>query len=37
VPDEDENTTPSDIEKKTPPEHDEQLQKAIEVLKNRQG
>jgi carboxyl-terminal processing protease len=37
VPDEDENTTPSDIEKKTPPEHDEQLQKAIDVLKSRQG
>jgi carboxyl-terminal processing protease len=37
VPDEDENTTPSDIEKKTPPDRDEQLQKAIEVLKNRQG
>lgn len=37
VPDEDENTAPSDIEKKTPPEHDEQLQKAIDVLKNRQG
>jgi carboxyl-terminal processing protease len=37
VPDEDENTTPSDLQKKTAPEHDEQLQKAIEVLKNRQG
>ena len=37
VPDEDENTLPSDIEKKGPPEKDEQLQKAIEVLKNRQS
>jgi carboxyl-terminal processing protease len=37
VPDEDENAAPSELDKKTPPEHDEQLQKAIEVLKNRQG
>lgn len=37
VPDEDENAAPAELEKKTPPEHDEQLQKAIEVLKNRQG
>jgi len=37
VPDEDENATPADVEKKAPPEKDEQLQKAIEVLKSRQG
>jgi carboxyl-terminal processing protease len=37
VPDEDENATPADTEKKAPAEKDEQLQKAIEVLKNRQG
>jgi carboxyl-terminal processing protease len=37
VPDEDENAAPSEIEKKIPPDRDEQLQKAIEVLKNRQG
>jgi carboxyl-terminal processing protease len=37
VPDEDENATPSDIEKKTAPEHDEQLDKAVKVLKSKQG
>jgi carboxyl-terminal processing protease len=37
VPDEDENARPADTEKKAPAEKDEQLQKAIEVLKNRQG
>ena len=37
VPDEDENAAPADIEKKTAPEHDEQLDKAIQVLKKRQG
>src|SRR5437868_11689636 len=37
VPDEDENATPSDIEKKTAPEHDEQLDKAVKVLKTKQG
>jgi carboxyl-terminal processing protease len=37
VPDEDENAAPAELEKKTPPDRDEQLQKAIEVLKNRQG
>jgi carboxyl-terminal processing protease len=37
VPDEDENATPAEQQKKAAPEHDEQLQKAIEVLKNRQG
>ena len=37
VPDEDENTAPADIEKKTAPEHDEQLDKAVEVLKSRQS
>ena len=37
VPDEDENTAPADIEKKTAPEHDEQLDKAVEVLKRRQS
>lgn len=37
VPDEDENAVPSDIEKKAAPEHDEQLDKAVQVLKSRQG
>ena len=37
VPDEDENSVPTDIQKKNAPEHDEQLQKAIEVLKRRPG
>jgi len=37
VPDEDENARPADVEKKTPPEKDEQLQKALDVLKNRQS
>ena len=37
VPDEDENAQPSDAEKKAAPEKDEQLQKAIDVLKNRQS
>jgi hypothetical protein len=37
LPDEDENAAPSDIEKKTAPQHDDQLDKAIEVLKARQG
>ncbi len=37
VPDEDENAAPSELQKKTTPDRDEQLQKAIEVLKNRQG
>jgi carboxyl-terminal processing protease len=37
LPDEDENAAPSDIEKKPAPQHDDQLDKAIEVLKARQG
>jgi carboxyl-terminal processing protease len=37
VPDEDENTAPSDVEKKAAPERDEQLDKAVEVLKKRQS
>jgi carboxyl-terminal processing protease len=37
VPDDDGNAAPSNIQKKTPPDHDDQLQKAIEVLKNRQS
>src|SRR5438874_3179399 len=37
VPDEDENATPADQEKKSAPERDEQLDKAVEVLKSRQG
>jgi len=37
VPDEDENAVPADLEKKSPPEKDEQLQKAVDVLKNRKG
>jgi carboxyl-terminal processing protease len=39
VPDEDENAAPTDVEKKekASPEHDEQLQKAIAILKSRQS
>jgi len=37
LPDEDQNAAPSEFEKKTPPERDEQLQKAIAVLKSRQS
>src|SRR5881628_834317 len=37
VPDEDENATPADQEKKAAPERDEQLDKAVAVLKSRQG
>ena len=37
VPDEDENAAPADQEKKAMPQTDEQLQKAIQVLKARQG
>src|SRR5213078_486119 len=37
VPDEDENAAPADQEKKAPPEHDEQLDKAVQVLKSRQS
>src|SRR5215469_16284749 len=37
VPDDDGNATPPEIQKKTTPDHDDQLQKAIEVLKNRQS
>jgi carboxyl-terminal processing protease len=39
LPDEDESATPPDAEKKekASPEHDEQLQKAIAILKSRQG
>jgi len=38
VPDEDENALPSDnSDKKSAPSHDEQLQKAIQVLKARQS
>lgn len=37
VPDEDENAVPADTEKKPVPQKDEQLQKAIQVLKARQG
>jgi carboxyl-terminal processing protease len=37
VPDEDENATPADIQKKEVPQHDDQLDKAIEVLKNRKS
>ncbi len=37
TPDEDGNSIPSDIEKKSAPGHDEQLEKAIAVLKNRQS
>jgi carboxyl-terminal processing protease len=37
LPDEDENAAPADVEKKTAPEKDEQLDKAVEVLKSRQS
>jgi carboxyl-terminal processing protease len=37
VPDEDDNAAPADVEKKAAPEHDEQLDKAIEVLKSHQS
>jgi carboxyl-terminal processing protease len=37
VPDEDENATPADQEKKAAPERDEQLDRAVEVLKRRQS
>jgi carboxyl-terminal processing protease len=37
LPDEDENAAPADIERKTPPQHDDQLDKAIQVLKTRKG
>ncbi|HKW19487.1 MAG TPA: S41 family peptidase [Terriglobales bacterium] len=37
VPDEDENAAPSDIEQKTPPQHDDQLDKAIQVLDKRKS
>ena len=37
VPDEDENAAPSDADKKAVPDHDDQLQKAIEVLNKRQS
>lgn len=37
VPDEDGNTPSTEIEKKAPPDHDDQLQKAIDVLKSRQS
>jgi carboxyl-terminal processing protease len=37
VPDEDENTLPSDIEKNAAPQQDEQLDKAIELLKNHKS
>ena len=37
LPDEDENAVPSETEKKAAPEHDLQLEKAVEVLKNRQS
>ena len=37
VPDEDENAVPADQEKKAAPEKDEQLDKAVQVLKSRQS
>jgi carboxyl-terminal processing protease len=37
LPDEDENATPADQEKKAAPEHDEQLDKAVQILKSRQS
>jgi len=35
LPDDDENATPADEEKKQPPQQDEQLHKAIQVLKSK--
>jgi carboxyl-terminal processing protease len=35
LPDDDENATPADEEKKPPPQQDEQLHKAIQVLKSK--
>ena len=37
LPDEDENAAPSDIEKQQAPQHDDQLDKAIQVLKNHKS
>jgi carboxyl-terminal processing protease len=37
LPDEDENTAPADETKKAPPQQDEQLLKAVQVLKSRQS
>jgi len=37
LPDEDENAQPSDETKRQPPQQDDQLQKAIQVLKNRES
>ena len=37
LPDEDENAVPADQEKKAAPEKDEQLDKAVQVLKSRQS
>ena len=37
VPDEDENAVPAEVEKKAAPERDEQLDKAVEILKSRQS
>jgi len=37
APDEDENAAPADVQKKAAPERDQQLDKAVEVLKNRQS
>src|SRR6266536_4155422 len=37
LPDEDDNAAPATIEKKAAPERDEQLDKAVEVLKSRQS
>ena len=37
APEDEENNAPAEIEKKTTPDHDDQLQKAIQVLKSRQS
>lgn len=37
VPDEDDNAQPSEVEQKTPPQHDDQMDKAIQVLQKRQS
>lgn len=37
VPDEDENAVPAETEQKAAPQHDDQLDKAIQVLKGRQS
>jgi carboxyl-terminal processing protease len=37
IPDDDDDSAPADIQKKPAPQHDEQLDKAVQVLKNRKS